>query len=352
MEAYRLLEDRLSRWCGTEAVVCSSGTAALHLALEALRLPAGSKVIVPDYTMVAVARAVVLAGLKPVFVDVSDYDMLLNTEKVAFFGGLSRVSAVVVPHLYGRAADMPAIHDAAGKYGLRVVEDLAEAHGVHPHPNSHAACWSFYRNKIVAGEEGGAVTFPRRGGATDGATERARSLRSIGFTDQHDYTHIPRGHNYRMANCLASAVLPSLAHIESNLAERREIEGWYSRECPEHWKTMRRDVVWVYDFRIRGMTYPLQNRIVGELRRAGIEARHGFKPMTSLEEWRAELRVKVNDKSYAPPEEVNRFAYDLSREVIYLPVRPGVTTEESAGFAFDLIKKVVREYGSGESVAG
>lgn len=72
MEPYQLLEREFAEWNDLDPagmVACSSGTAALHLALEAFRLPQGSKVIVPDYTMVAVPRAVTMAGLKPVFAD-------------------------------------------------------------------------------------------------------------------------------------------------------------------------------------------------------------------------------------------------------------------------------------------
>src|SRR5262245_33412737 len=72
MEAYEQLEVELANWAGgtpAQYVVCSSGTAALHLALEAFRLPPNTEVIVPDFAMIACARAVTLAGLKPIFVD-------------------------------------------------------------------------------------------------------------------------------------------------------------------------------------------------------------------------------------------------------------------------------------------
>lgn len=72
MEAYQRLEKEWAEFNGLDSagmVACSSGTAALHLALEAFRLPPGSEVLVPDYTMVACPRAVAMAGLTPVFVD-------------------------------------------------------------------------------------------------------------------------------------------------------------------------------------------------------------------------------------------------------------------------------------------
>mgnify|MGYP000263818837 CR=1 FL=1 len=100
------------------------------------------------------------------------------------------------------------------------MEDRAEAHGVDFGDYiPDAACWSFYRNKIVAGEEGGAIAFknPRHASV-------AKSLRSLGFTTSHDFYHVPRGHNYRLANCLAQLVLSSLANVDANLAKRRQLE--------------------------------------------------------------------------------------------------------------------------------
>ncbi len=161
MEAYQLLESEFGRWVGVENVVaCSSGTAALHLALESLQLQAGSEVILGDFNMIACARAVTLAGLKPVFVDCCD-DLTMDPDLVRsrceVDGG--KAEAILATHIYGRRCDMKEIHSVARDYDLFVVEDLAEAHGVHPHVDTDASCWSFYRNKIVAGEEGGAVAF-------------------------------------------------------------------------------------------------------------------------------------------------------------------------------------------------
>lgn len=339
MEAHTLLERELSKWSGYETVVCSSGTAALHLAVESLRLPPGSRVIVPDYTMVACPRAVSLSGHRSVFEDVRGRDLLIDPDRVSNIAHLDGVRAVMAVHLYGRACDMGPIIDTARKFDLAVIEDLAEAHGVHPHPESDVACWSFYRNKIVAGEEGGALCFPKAGKVSADRRRLARSLRSMGFTDAHDYTHVPRGTNYRMPNCCASAVLPSLAHVSANLAERRIIEQWYEEECPEDWKMPRRDSVWVYDFRIRGMLPVLQEAVLMGLRSAGVEARYGFKPMTSLVEWN-NGKVSIGDCTKAHPE-----SYAASKEVIYLPVRPGVTTREDCRFAFSIIKSVVSRHG-------
>ncbi|MCK9570792.1 DegT/DnrJ/EryC1/StrS family aminotransferase, partial [Candidatus Pacearchaeota archaeon] len=186
MEPYQELEFRFGEWIGNpNTVACSSGTAALHLALEALQLPIHSCVMVPEFTMVACARAVTMAGLHPIFIDCGD-DLLLDT-KVMQSKTVRHQSAIMPVHIYGRRCSMKAIIDHAKTNNLAVVEDMAEIHGVNPHPESDAACWSFYKNKIVHGEEGGMVAFKEAKHA-----DKARQLRSLGFTQAHDFAHIPR----------------------------------------------------------------------------------------------------------------------------------------------------------------
>jgi len=166
MRPHEQLEAELAKWiteCGLtvspeQVVACSSGTAALHLAFEALQLPQGSEVVMSDFNMIACPRAVSLAGLKPVFVDCGD-DLLLDTSKVAkHFGGSTK--SILQTWIYGRVDenDRQYISGITRQCGVSVVEDMAEVHGVAPHEDTDAACWSFYKNKIVAGEEGARST--------------------------------------------------------------------------------------------------------------------------------------------------------------------------------------------------
>ncbi len=336
MEDYKHLEQQFGKWSGCDNVVaCSSGTASIHLALEAMKLPLGSEVILSDFNMIACARAVTLAGLKPVFVDCNK-KLLIDPNKVAEqlekdkFYVYARPKAIICTHIYGRACDMQAIHDIAGKYDLKVIEDLAEAHGVPPHPNTHANCYSFYRNKIIAGEEGGAVAFKDEEHA-----KLARSLRSLGFTDGHDYNHIPRGHNYRLANCLAHKIIDSLYRYAENVQMRRISEQAYNNYCPSEWKMPERNAPWVYDLRISGLTSVKQDAIVAALRANRIESRHAFKPMSSQDEYRTK---------WERTSELGSEAERASREVIYLPLldRHGYDIRDSdCKRAFDIIKSTL-----------
>lgn len=327
MKPHEELEQKWAEFNGTDPagmVGCASGTAALHLAFEALRLPPGSGVVVPDLTMVACARAVVAAGLVPVFADVDERGILCldSVDEILSRAGPGKqrggnVRAVLPVHLYGRVCDMDALHIIAGKYGIHVVEDLAEAHGVRPHPLSDAACWSFYRNKIVAGEEGGAVSFqsPER-------AAYARSLRCLGFTSDHDFRHIPRGWNHRLSDAHARLILESLAAYPTNLERRRERESILDAACPEAWRLGPRRAPWVYDFRVRGMIKSQQDLAVELLQSVG--GRHCFYPMT----WQAEFYSR---ESTLKPRSVT-----LSSEIIYISLAENIS-EISAMFAFRFV---------------
>lgn len=322
MEPYQTLEVEFGKWAHVENVVaCASGSAALHLALEALQLPPGSEVVTADFNMIAVPRAITLASLVPVFVDCGD-DLLMDPELVSEQPDSTR--SLIAVHIYGRRCNMERLAETAQHLDLVVIEDLAEAHGVPPHPETDAACWSFYRNKAIHGEEGGAVAFrdPQR-------ADLAKRLRCLGFTELQDYMHVPRGWNHRLSNAHASLILDSLREADNNLRARRQIEGWYDAHCPDEWRMPKRDVVWIFDVRIPGITREDQRRIVQALNAAGIAARMGFLPMSEQPEFR-NCRVVGSGN-----------ALRLSESVFYLPVSPGHTTEADCARAFEVIRRAL-----------
>lgn len=316
MEAYEQLEHEFAQWIGyppERVVAVASGTAALHVALEALQLPKNSEVIVPEFTMIACARAVTMAGLKPVFVDCGN-DLLMDCTKLRDVI-TKRTRAIMPVHIYGRQCAMRSIRDFAKLHRLKVVEDLAEAHGIPPKRESDAACWSFYKNKIVCGEEGGIIAFKK-----ERAAGVARRLRCLGFDTRNNFLHMPRGVNARLSNSHAELVLHSLRNVEDNLKRRSEIEELYNCYIPPGWHMPKRDVVWVYDLCLPEDTD--SQRVVGTLQQKQISARLGFKPMSQQPEYR---------QSYS---RLN--AYRISRRIIYLPVHPSMTNVVVSNIATEL----------------
>ena len=299
MQAFELLEKKFGDWIERENCgAVSSGTSALHIACEVYRatyLPGQAScftnVKIPEFTMVACPRAVAMAGLIPWFEDCDDSLLMIPTE------GEDQFSLIMAVHIYGRKLDLSPYQNSP------VIEDLAEGHGIAPNPRSFAACWSFYKNTIVRGEEGGIICFRDKE-----AADLARQLRSLGFDSNHNYSHIPRGVNARMSNLHAEPILDSLSRAKENLEIRAAQSAKYDALLPDEWRMPERDVHWVHDIRIRGLSSPVQDLIVKECRRRGVEARHGFKPMSSQKEfshWKPELNARK-----------------LSQEVIYLPLNP------------------------------
>lgn len=354
MQSHEVLELELAAWMGLpedSTVACSSGTAALHLALEALQLPLGSQVLVPDFAMIACARAVSLAGHIPIFVDCGD-DFLLCPDQVDdACKNHDNVRAIMAVHTYGRCCDMEALTLLARKYDLLVVEDLAEAHGVPPHTDTDAACWSFYKNKIIAGEEGGAIAFGCGKERLD-RVRLARSLRCLGFTADHNFHHLPRGHNYRLANTLAGLIRGSLADYPTNRQTRRWLEVLYQEgekqlnaEGVTTIPLRQRDAVWVYDLRFPSITTDQQDTLITVLNELGVAARHGFKPLRTQLEYvktpsrksRTQNRTMWDAPDPAPARQNSDI---LAREVIYLPVVPGETTEEQIKTTYEVIREV------------
>ncbi len=306
MQPFEQLEHEFEEWTGNpNTVACSSGTSALHLALEALELPYG-EVIVPEFTMIACARAVTMAGLQPVFVDCTD-SLLMDLELL--HAAVNRDTVAVMPvHIYGRRCNMDEITRLSHKHRFAVIEDLAEAHGVMPHADSAAACWSFYSNKIIAGEEGGMVAFRKQEHA-----DKARQLRSLGFTSSHNFLHVPRGVNARMSDANAGLILKSLRNVKQNLAKRAQVEELYNQQIPRRWQMPERDVCWVYDVRLRGID---ASDVVQKLNQMGFAARLGFKPMSMQPEYRGPYK--------------HLEAYKASKEVLYLPVKPAMPKDIDA----------------------
>jgi perosamine synthetase len=307
MQPYEQLEAEY------QGVACASGTAALHLALEAFEFKHGSQVLVPEFTMIACARAVTMAGLTPVFVDCDDN--LLMDRKAAELALTPATVAVMPVHIYGRRCDLG---DFAKEQGLYVIEDCAEFHGAPLDGSADAYCWSFYKNKIVAGEEGGMIRFRYSSHAAI-----ARSLRSQGFTEDHDFMHWPRGVNARMSNAHANLILASQAKLSANLPRRQEIAKIYEATLPAEWRMPEREVVWVYDIRIPELNV---DPVVRALNAEGIAARHAFKPMSMQPEYIGHY------------ETLN--AYLMSFEVMYLPVYPDMSDEDAKHIAERLVSIV------------
>ena len=207
-------------------VALSSGTAALHLALEGAGVGPGSRVLVQSLTFSASANAVRYLGADPVFVDSEpatwnmDPDLLADALDAARRAG-RRYQAVVTVDLYGQCADYNRIVAICDDHGVALVEDAAEAlgasYGTRPAGSfGRAAALSFNGNKIITTSGGGALV------TDDGAAaRRARYLATQAREPVSHYEHTELGYNYRMSNLLAALGRTQLTDLERRVDRRR-----------------------------------------------------------------------------------------------------------------------------------
>jgi dTDP-4-amino-4,6-dideoxygalactose transaminase len=232
------------------AVAVSNCTAALHLALLALDVGAGDEVLVPSYTFVASANAILYQSARPVFVEIrGPHDLNLDPADLAR-KLTPRSKAIIVVHLAGFPADMDAIHDIAARHNLPVVEDACHAIGAdfRGRPGSGLAgrkagtlgrigCFSFFANKnLVTGEGGMLVTDDEE------LARRMRLGRSHGMTKTSwdkadgratDYDVVQLGHNYRGTELTAAMGLIQLRKLPAANARRRELVAVYRQRLRE-----------------------------------------------------------------------------------------------------------------------
>jgi perosamine synthetase len=220
----REFEEKFASRVGRKyGIAVCNGTVALEAAVVTLGIGPGDEVILPTFTIISCAAAIVRAGAKPILVDSDPHtwnmDVFGIEEKIT-----SRTKAIMVVHIYGLPADMDPILNLAEKYGLRIIEDAAEAHG---QTYLGKACgsfgdvstFSFYPNKLVTTGEGGMIV-------TDDAdlADRCRSLRNLCFQAKKRFVHEELGFNFRMTNLQAAIGLAQLERLDV-FADRKRAMG-------------------------------------------------------------------------------------------------------------------------------
>ncbi|HVM27388.1 MAG TPA: DegT/DnrJ/EryC1/StrS family aminotransferase [Mycobacteriales bacterium] len=221
-------EQEWASYCGADhAIGVANGTDALVVALRALGVGPGDEVVVPANTFVATAEAVVLVGATPRFVDV-DPDTLLVTADVVAAALTPRTAAVVAVHLYGQPPDMDALAAVAGRAGVALIEDAAQAHGAtwrgrRAGSLATVGCFSFYPGKnLGAFGDGGAVVTgdPELAG-------RIRCMADHGRRPGSKYDHDLVGQNSRLDALQAAVLSIKLRHLDDWNAGRQAAYARY-----------------------------------------------------------------------------------------------------------------------------
>jgi dTDP-4-amino-4,6-dideoxygalactose transaminase len=312
-------EEAFARYAGAvHCVGLSNGLDALRLCIQALGLRPGDEVLVPAMTFVATFEAVSQAGCVPVPVDVSDADFCIDVDAAAAAIG-ERTRMILPVHLYGRVADMAAVRTLGASHGLAVLEDACQAHGAHRDEiragtAGIAGAFSFYPGKNLGalGDAGALVTDDAE------LATAVRGLREHG--QRAKYEHEAIGWTARLDTIQAAALLRKLPHLDDWNAQRRSaadlygegLEGVGDLVLPD---TADRGQVWhLYVVRTAdpgGLASYLRDRGIGT-------GRHYPEP-PHLSAAYAQLGFGAGSFPVAER---------MSREVLSLPIFPGITATQ------------------------
>jgi len=222
-------QQKITKLCKVKhAIAVCNGTQALYLGLKILGIGSGDEVIVPDFTFIASANSVVMAGAKPVFVDVDAKTFNIDPES-AKRAITKKTKAIMPVHIYGQAADMPAIKKIAKKYKLFVIEDAAQGievifQGKPVGGFGDVGCLSFYADKTMTTGEGGMVLTNN-----DELAKKCIILINQGRTQRGWYFHEKIGYNFRLTDLQAAIGLAQLTKLSTIIKRKKKNEKSYRR---------------------------------------------------------------------------------------------------------------------------
>ncbi len=301
------------------AISVTSGTTALFLSLKAFGIGHGDEVIVPDITFIATANAVMMAGAKPVFVDIdpttSNIDINKTTAAIT-----SATKAIIPVHVSGRAADMEALKEIATAHNLALIEDAAEAFmsqhkGKYLGTWADLGCFSFSPHKIITTGQGGIIV-----------TNNEELYKKLVLLKDHgrpvvgtggDDVHHSVGYNLKFTNLQAAVGLGQLELLQKRVTRAKEIHLLYRKELANN------PSIEFLEFDIKCGELPLWTDIVCKerdalqthLKKHNIECRNYWHPLHT-------------QAPYLQSDEQYPSSIALSHKAMWLPSNFAITNEE------------------------
>ena len=298
-------------------VAVCNGSVALDVAILALNLPKGSEVILPTFTIISCAAAIVRAGLIPVVVDSDPFTWNMDIEQVKEKIN-SKTKAIMVVHIYGLPVDMDPILELAKENNLKIIEDAAEVIGQTYKGKpcgsfGDISTFSFYPNKHITTGEGGMIVTN-----DENLAEKSRSLRNLCFKPGKRFVHDELGFNFRMTNIQAAVGLAQLERLRETVVKKRYIGKLYTKllqdltsiQLPVSKTEYANNIYWVYGL-ILNESIPFDaQEIMKKLAEEGIGTRPFFWCMHEQPVFRKMGLHK--DESYP-------VAQNLARRGFYIP---------------------------------
>jgi perosamine synthetase len=338
-------EQAVASYVGArQGVATSSGTAALHVALQVAGIQPNDEVLVSTLTFIAPANAIRYVGAWPVFLDADPRYWQLDVEKLESFlktqcdthEGRPRnkatgrtVRAIVPVHILGHPCDIASICDVARRYGLYVIEDATESLGAcydgKPIGSwGDAACFSFNGNKLLTTGGGGMVVTDREDWA-----KRAKYLTTQAKDDPVEYIHHDVGYNYRLTNVQAAIGCAQLERIHEFLEKKRRIAARYAEafekltelQCPNE-APRAKSAWWLYtvmiDPHVAGVD---RRRVLALCQQRGVQTRPLWQPLhrspahRHSQAYRCEVADWLYERALSLPSSVGLQASDQDRVI-------------------------------------
>jgi len=280
-------EEQLAARMGRKyGVAVSNGSVALDAAVIALGIGQGDEVIMPTFTIISCAAAVVRAGAVPVVVDCDPATWNMDVAQIES-RITPRTKAIMVVHIFGLPVDMEPLLALARKHGLKVIEDAAEMHGQTYKGKpcgsfGDISTFSFYPNKHITTGEGGMIV-------TDdpALAERCRSLRNLCFKPEQRFVHDELGWNFRMSNLQGALGVAQLERLDEFVGIKRRMGARYTElltgtpdlQLPLAHTNYADNIYWVYGMVLDDSVPFDAKEAMTRLNKLGIGTRPFFWPM-------------------------------------------------------------------------
>src|SRR5215469_14385043 len=288
----RKLEEGMTAIAGQRyGIAVMNGSVALEVALAALRIGPGDEVILPTFTIISCAAAIVRAGATPVVVDADPVTLNLDPSKLEALI-TPKTRAIMVVHIYGLPVDMDPVVQIAREHKLNIIEDRPEQNRQVYRSRSGAtrmigssgdiSTFSFYPNKHITTGEGGMVLT-----SDETLAERCRDLRNLCFGRKRRFVHEELGWNFRMSNLQAAVGVAQMEVLSRTLEKKRLIGAWYNEllqgvegiELPVSSTGYAESIYWVYGVVLKDQVPFDAEEAMHRLAKGGIGTRPFFWPM-------------------------------------------------------------------------
>ncbi len=338
-------------------IACTNGTAALEIAISALGIGLGDEVIIPDFTFVATASAVLYVGAMPVMVDVDPGTFCIDPDKVEA-AITPRTKAIIPVHVAGHPADMDRLKEIARIHNLFIIEDSSHAHGSEWKGHKVGSIgtvgtFSFQASKLMTAGEGGMIVTN-----DEDLAVRLRSVHDCGrMPDQWFYSHYINGSNYRLSEWQGAVLNQQLNRLDPQAAVRSRNAAYLNKMLPEIKgiqpqmldSRVTRHGQYCYIFRYEKSAFNdlPRDKFIEALNAEGIPTQASYPPVHLLEvfqngEFRRRLLPEHAATDFAFLAASTPISEDAAASTVWLVHRTLLGDEEDTAQIVEAIKKIQR----------